>query len=98
MSSNSTQYIADGLSAPPIPVIQTVDSFHSCDRFLWYFEFDGIGSGKYRVRGMTLGTVDLSTGLGSHQVIEFNSLAWAEDVGFTVIPPSSKKVKREFQS
>ncbi len=56
----------------------------------------------YRVRGMTLGTVDLSTGLVSHQVIEFNSLAWAEDVGFTVTPPASgggeKKVKREFQS
>jgi hypothetical protein len=67
----------------------TVDSFHTCDRFLWYWEFDGLGSGQYRVRGVTIGTYDTETGQVSKQVIEFNSLAWAADTGYTITPPAN---------
>ena len=50
----------------------------------------------FRVRGVTIGTYDTETGLVSKQVVEFNSLAWAQDVGFTVTPPSMK-ARREIQ-
>jgi hypothetical protein len=89
VASNSSSYIGDELSSPPIPNVMTVDSFHTCDRFLWYWEFDGLGSGQYRVRGVTIGTYDTTTGQVSKQVVEFNSLAWAADTGYTITPPAN---------
>ena len=52
---------------------------------VWQWEFDGIGSGQNRVRGMTLITVDNSS-LVTQQYVEFNSLAWGADIGFNITP------------
>lgn len=80
-------YIADTLSAPAIPSITTLAIVHGCSQMVWQWQFDGIGSGAFRVRGMTLITVDNSSQV-VEQYVEFNSLAWAIDIGFNVTPPA----------
>lgn len=55
---------------------------------VWQWEFNGIGSGEYRVRGFTLIKVDENKQV-AYQYVEFNGLAWALDIGFTVTPPAA---------
>ena len=59
-----------------------------CNQFVWQWRFYGIGPGPNPwIQGFTLGKVN-SDGQIYYQYVEFNSLAWAEDIGFTVIPPA----------
>ncbi len=55
---------------------------------VWQWEFLGIGSGVNSIRGVTIITVDGNSQV-THQYVEFNSLAWAENIGFSVTPPAS---------
>ena len=86
--TNASAYISDVLSAPPIPQINTIEMFHVCDRILFYWEFIGIGgpNNQYRSRGMSIINVDDEKQVTGHQ-IEFNSLAWAINIGYNVTAP-----------
>lgn len=54
---------------------------------VWQWQFNGIGSGEYRVQGMTIIKVNQYK-LVNYQYVEFNSLAWGIDIGFNVtVPP-----------
>jgi hypothetical protein len=77
-------------SQPPIPNITTIDYFYDCDDLLWEWYFDlGIPapSPNYRIEGVTIIKVNSDKKVYYQKVI-FNSLAWAENIGFTVIPPA----------
>lgn len=80
-------YITDTLSTPPIPTILTLAIVHSCTQMVWQWEFQGIGSGQNRIRGVTIITVADNKQV-VHQYVEFNSLAWAENIGFNITPPA----------
>lgn len=86
VENGKATYIADTLSAPPIPTINTLAIVHGCSQMVWQWEFLGIGP-QFRVRGFTLITVD-SYNKVIEQYVEFNSLAWAADIGFNITPPA----------
>lgn len=81
-----TQYVTETTAAPGVPQINTLDIVHNCNEFVWHWEFLGIGVG--RIHGFTLGKVN-DAGKIYYQAVEFNSLTWATDIGFTVTPPTS---------
>jgi hypothetical protein len=77
----------DTLSTPPIPQINTIAIVNNkYDQMVWQWEFIGIGP-QFRVRGFTLITVDPASCQVVQQYVEFNSLAWAIDIGFEVTVP-----------
>lgn len=85
-----TQYVNETTSQPPIPSITTLDYFFGCNQLLWQWQFDlGLPapSPNMHVNGVTIAKVNSDKKI-YHQYIEFNSLAWAIDVGFTVTPPA----------
>jgi hypothetical protein len=87
VENGKAMYIEDTLSTPPIPQINTLAVVHGCNQMVWQWEFIGIGP-QFRVRGMTLITVDQDNKV-AEQYVEFNSLAWAIDIGFNVTPPTT---------
>lgn len=86
VENGKATYIMDTLSTPPIPTINTIAVVHDCKHVVWQWEFLGIGSGQYRVRGFTLATFNDAKQV-AEQYVEFNGLAWAADIGFTITPP-----------
>lgn len=66
---------------------------HNCDTIVWHFQFLGVGgpNSTQRVNGFSKIAVDLSRSVQPvvRQDVEFNSLAWAADSGFTIIPPTT---------
>ena len=68
--------------APAIPNLTTLDIFHDCSRIAWYWAASELGAKD--AKGITL----LYTTEDRKQVlmamIEFNSLAWAQDVGWKI--------------
>lgn len=79
------QYITETLASPGIPSITTLDIIHGCSSMVWQWEFNGIGSGQYRVRGVSILKVNEEKKV-YYSYIEFNSIAWGLDIGFQVIP------------
>ena len=80
----------DTLSSPPIPSVTTLGVVHDCTQMVWFWQFDGIGSSEFRVRGMTFIHVN-SDQLVDMQNVEFNSLAWGADIGFQITPVTVHK-------
>jgi len=67
---------------PPIPSLQTLDIFHSCNKIAWRWLATGIGSGTFEVKGINAFTVNNpSTGQIDAVYSEFNSAAWFRDIG-----------------
>lgn len=87
VENGAAKYIAETLGSPPIPVVTTLGIVHDCTQMVWFWEFDGIGTGQYRVRGMTFIHVN-DQALVDMQNVEFNSLAWGADIGFQITPAS----------
>ncbi len=58
-----------------------------CTKILWYWNFLGIGSAEYEVKGFNLFTIT-DVGQISQVNLEFNSIAWGLDTGYQVIPPA----------
>lgn len=77
--------------------VTTLDTLVVCDKILWYFSFGqvGGGNGRFPVEGGILFYL-VRTGDGKLQAekaaIEFNSLAWALDIGFTCQYPNGTQV------
>ena len=63
---------------------------HDCNSLIFFWEFNGVGgpeSAGNRIRGISYQRVDDDRKVLSHNV-EFNSLAWAENTGFTIEFPT----------
>lgn len=89
METDKATYIADTTSTPPIPQIDTLSLVVECNEYVWQWRFYGIGPGPNPyIQGFTRALVN-DDGLIYYQYVEFNSLAWAENSGYTVSPPVS---------
>jgi hypothetical protein len=87
-------YIASTLGGPPVMGINTIEVLVAgCDKVLWYWNFLGIGSAVYEIRGFNLFTITTEGQIGKAN-LEFNSFAWALDTGYNItfptIPPTTK--------
>ena len=64
---------------------------HDCSSLIFFWEFNGVGGpeapARNRIRGISYQQVDHERRVLSHNV-EFNSLAWAENTGFTIEFPT----------
>ena len=85
VENGKQHYINDTLSTEPIAQINTLNVVAGCNQMVWQWEFIGIGTGEYRIRGMTLITVDANSSI-VEQYVEFNSLAWGANIGFNITP------------
>ena len=77
------QSIISNVLAFPANGINTLEIVFTCDKILWYWVFTGIGTKKYEVKGFNLFTIT-PKGQISLMYIEFNSIAWGADTGFTI--------------
>lgn len=81
-------YINGVLSAQPVAGVNTIEILVAgCTKILWYWNFTGIGTGKYEVKGFNLFTLN-SDNMIEKAHIEFNSIAWGLDTGYTVTFPA----------
>ncbi|KIX95415.1 uncharacterized protein Z520_08932 [Fonsecaea multimorphosa CBS 102226] len=88
-------YIDGTLSSPGLNGITTIEILVAgCTKVLWYWNFLGVGSGQYEVKGFNLFTITDSLQI-SETHLEFNSIAWGLDTGYQVIFPSSPAPTRK---
>lgn len=95
--SDRETYVTNTLSSPPVPQIDTLALVVECNTFVWQWRFYGIGGPTAPdpyVQGFTLATIN-EAGLIDYQYVEFNSLAWATNAGFTVTPPTEGQLAPE---
>ncbi|KAF2164454.1 hypothetical protein M409DRAFT_56716 [Zasmidium cellare ATCC 36951] len=87
IAAHSKQEWTQGiLNAPPFGGVQTLKLLVFCDQVLWYWNFNVIGSGEYPVKGFNLFTLRRQGNevVASEVDIEFDSIAWGLDTGFSV--------------
>ncbi|OAP56296.1 hypothetical protein AYL99_09475 [Fonsecaea erecta] len=89
--SDKDSFIAAVLSNPPIPLLTTLDLFHDCSRIAFYWAASGVGSGVQDVRGVDLLYVTDDREHINMAMVEFNSLAWAKDVGWQIVRANGTK-------
>ena len=74
------------LGAPGLTGINTLDIITgNCNKIVWYWLFTGVGTKQYEVKGINIFTIN--DGQIEQIDVEFNSIAWGLDIGFTVTPP-----------
>ncbi|KAK4212149.1 hypothetical protein QBC37DRAFT_197618 [Rhypophila decipiens] len=87
-SFTSKKNFIDGVAAAPaIPSMKTLEVFHSCDKISWRWNVEGLGRQTYPVKGINTFVVDPCTGQIKATYIEFSSIAWGVDIGWTCTPP-----------
>jgi hypothetical protein len=84
---NKQAFIAGQSQQPPIPSLQTLDIFYTCNKIAWRWLASGIGSTLYDVKGIETFTID-NSGKISEVFVEFNSAPWVVDIAGTCSPPS----------
>ncbi|KIW34940.1 uncharacterized protein PV07_01677 [Cladophialophora immunda] len=89
--SGKDSFIAAVLNNPPIPLLTTLDVFHDCSRIAFYWAASGVGSGAEDVRGVDLLYVTEDKEQIIMAMVEFNSLAWAKDVGWQIVRANGTK-------
>ena len=81
------------MSAPPITNITTLDIVHNCNKIVWYWRFTGIGKRIDEIQGFDMFTIsEQGQILSTH--LEFNSIAWAIDIGWNFTKPPPRPSKR----
>ncbi|EXJ62016.1 hypothetical protein A1O7_02448 [Cladophialophora yegresii CBS 114405] len=80
--SGKDAFITATLEAPPIALLTTLDIFHDCSRIAFYWAATGVGSGAEEIRGIDLLYLTDDQSQINMAMTEFNSLAWAKDVGW----------------
>lgn len=87
-SFNGKQAFIDGVAnAPAIPSMTDLDTFHNCNKILWEWRVDGLGRNVSPVKGINKIVVDPNTGVIKSVDLEFNSIAWGRDIGWTCTAP-----------
>ncbi|KAF3761879.1 hypothetical protein M406DRAFT_333924 [Cryphonectria parasitica EP155] len=74
-------YIATQFQTPPLPVVQTLDVFATCDRISWRWNASGIGSNQYEIKGIIVLDVDVEEVQITAVYSEFNTAAFETDLG-----------------
>lgn len=64
-----------------------LDVFHDCNKIGWQWLVDGLGMDVSPVKGFNKLTVDPRTGVVKANDLEFNSIGWGRDIGWTCTPP-----------
>lgn len=66
-----------------------LDMWHDCTKVGWQWLVNGLGYNVSPVKGFNKFVVDVSTGIIKTNDLEFNSIAWGEDLGGKWTPPPS---------
>jgi len=77
------------LGAQAVEGINTIAVYVAdCTSILWQWNFTGIGTGAYEVKGFNLFTLNTAGQIAKAEV-EFNSIAWGLDTGYQIVFPTS---------
>lgn len=88
-SFNSKQeYISSLVYAPPVPSFTTLEIFHDCTKISWRWNIPQLGASIYPIKGINDFEVNPKTGQMKVNNLEFNSIAWGTDIGWTCTPPA----------
>lgn len=79
-------YIAGIEHAPAIPSMTDIDIWHDCTKIGWQWIVNGLGMHVSPVKGFNKFTINPSTGIVQSSYLEFNSVAWGEDLGGKFTP------------
>ncbi|KAJ9616535.1 hypothetical protein H2200_000254 [Cladophialophora chaetospira] len=82
--SGKEAFITSKLNSPPDSLLTTLDMFHDCSRIVVYWAVNGVGSGAQEIRGVDLLYLTDDKSQVWMAMTEFNSLAWAKDIGWTI--------------
>jgi hypothetical protein len=77
-------FVAAQLRAPSIRQLTTLDIFHDCSRIAFYWAANEVGSGVEEIKGMDLLYMTGDNSQINMAMVEFNSLAWAKDIGWKI--------------
>lgn len=84
-SASKAAYIAGIQHAPADNGVNTLFvSVANCKNIVWHWDFAGVGSGEYPVKGFNYFALD-SKCQCSRLDLEFNSIAWGLDTGFGLV-------------
>jgi len=72
------------VNAPSTSPLTTLDIFHDCSHIAFYWAATGVGSGAEEIKGVDLLYLTDDGSQINMAMIEFNSLAWAKDIGWKV--------------
>lgn len=90
-SFNGKQAYITGVGyAPAIPSMTTLDVWHDCDTIGWQWVVNNLARNVSPVKGFNKFMIDPSTGLVQSSNLEFNSIAWGEDLGGTWTAPPAQ--------
>jgi hypothetical protein len=85
--STKETFIQGVAGAPAIPSMETLDIFHDCTKISWRWNVKGLGLNVYPVKGINNMVVDPCTGQIQLSYLEFSSMAWGTDIGWTCTAP-----------
>lgn len=74
-------YIATQFQTPPLPVVQTLGVFATCDQISWRWNASGIGSDQFEIKGMIVLEADPEEVQIKTIYSEFNTAAFEADLG-----------------
>lgn len=87
--SGKQTYVTSVVYAPAIPEMDTLDMFHDCTHVAWHWNVPHLGMNKFPVKGMNHFTVtNPAKGTVIKSDLEFSSMAWGQDIGWTCSPPA----------
>ncbi|KAK5164563.1 uncharacterized protein LTR77_009769 [Saxophila tyrrhenica] len=73
-------YLAGLSHSPPVQGIETIGVYVTgCSKVIWQWQFNGVGSAEYPVKGFSLFTTNRKNQILKSE-IEFNSVAWGQDI------------------
>jgi len=86
-TSSKEEYIQETENAPPDSGIETIfTAVANCRNIIWHWNFPQVGSAQYPVKGFNYFQLNEYCQVDTMS-IEFNSIAWGSDIGFTTTPP-----------
>lgn len=74
-------YIATQFQTPPLPVVQTLGVFATCNQVSWRWNASGIGSNKFEIKGIIAFDVNPASVQIDTVYSEFNTAAFEADLG-----------------
>ncbi|KAJ4393383.1 hypothetical protein N0V93_002593 [Gnomoniopsis smithogilvyi] len=74
-------FIATQFETPPLPIVQTLGVFATCDQISWRWNASGIGSNEFEIKGIIVLDVDVKALQITAVYSEFNTAAFESDLG-----------------
>lgn len=73
----------DGIKFSPVLNMTDLDIWPDCTKICWQWIVDYLGRDISLVKGFSKFIIDVQTGVLQENDLEFNSIAWGQDVGGT---------------